>query len=170
MSFETEEISKATLVKVDGRPNEPQKPSEKGRWKLFTEWFVTYLKKCEELMEAYAEAKIEKEKSQARKTTEEAAEIAARKDTEIARKRLMDQEEILKFNTVIDDIFKDDGLPSVAKALKFAKLLKENPEVVAQLNKVKEVIKKLRLTRGVNIEILTDLEKLLPDGENNKNK
>lgn len=80
MKFGTEKISETRLVKVEGRPNSPERPRERTRWERFKFWLFPHFKKSEELAEAYAEAKVEKEKSEERKRTEEAAEIAARKD------------------------------------------------------------------------------------------
>jgi hypothetical protein len=111
MSFETKEISKCRIVEVEGRPNSPDSPRERTLWQAFKFWIFPHLKKSEALAEAYAEAKVEKEKSEARKIAEEAADIAARKDTR-------SQKEVQTFNAIIDDIFADDGLPPGAKALK----------------------------------------------------
>lgn len=162
MSFETDEISKATLVKVEGAPNVPNKPADKRLWSRFKRWLFPHIYKTEKLATEYAEAKVQKEKSSARKIAEEAADIAAKKDTERAKKALLDQEEVLKFNSAVDDIFGDDGLPEEAKVLKFAKLMEKNPRVIEQLDRVKEVIERLRLTRGVSIDVVGDPKELLP--------
>jgi hypothetical protein len=146
-------------------PNVQEKYRGKTLWNLFKEWLCTHFKKGEELIEAYAEAKVEKEKSQAKKTAEETAEIAAKRDTELARKRLIEHEEMQRFNVVVDDIFKEDGLPDEAKVLKFAKLIEKNHSIVAQVEEAIEVMQKLRLVRGVNIGVLSNPKKLLTDGE-----
>lgn len=158
MTFEIEKISETRLVKIEGRPNSPERTKERTRWQRFKFWLFPHLKKSRELAEAYAEAKVEKEKSEARKTTEEAAEIAARKD--ITR-----QKEVREFNIIIDDIFKDDTLPPGAKALKLAKLIEKNPQVAKQLQRVKDIIENLALKKGFNIGVVDDSQKSLPEGK-----
>jgi len=154
VSPETENISETRLVKVEGRPNSPELPKEQTRWERFKFWLFPHLRKSGELAEAYAEAKVEKEKSEARKRTEEAAEIAARKD--VTR-----QEEVKEFCSIVDGIFADDGLPPGAKALKLAKLMEENPQVAAQLDKIKDLIEKLALNKGFNVEVVDESHKAL---------
>jgi hypothetical protein len=135
MTFQIEKISQTRLVKVEGRPNTPERPKESTLWERFEFFLFPHLKRSKELAEAYAEAKVEKEKSEARKTTEQAAKIAARRDLELERKRIPDQEEIREFNAAVDNIFSDDRLPEQAKALKFAKLIEKNQGLL--LNSIK---------------------------------
>lgn len=149
MIDENEKILEATIVKVEGTPNLPDRPKEPTRWQSFKCWLFPHLKRSEELGEAYAEAKVERERSEARKTAEEAAEIAARKD-------VLRQEEVKQFNDIINDIFADDGLPPGAKAFKLAKLIEKNPQIGAQLEKVKGIIGELSLKRGLNIDVEGD--------------
>ena len=94
-----------------------------------------YLIRSKELSCEYTEAKVEKERSEARKVAEEAAEIAAKRD-------LIRQKSAKEFGIVIDDIFADDGLPLSAKALKLSKLMEENHGVLAQLEKAEKIIEK----------------------------
>lgn len=129
---------------------------EEKRWRQFRAWMFPHLKKSEKLAEAYAEAKVEKEKSQARKVMEEAAEIAAK--SELAR-----QKALKEFGAMVDDVFADDKIPETVRALKLAKLIEKNPEVAAQLEKVKEIIEKLASTRGLSVEAVDDYNKELPE-------
>lgn len=156
MNNEDEEILQATIVKVEGRPNLPERPKERTRWEAFKFFLFPHLKKSKELAEAYAEAKVEKEKSEARKIAEEAAEIAARRD-------LTKQQEASEFNAVIDDIFADDGLPPGAKALKLAKLMEKNQQVSAQIDKFNEIVQELGLKKGLNIDVEEESLKFLPE-------
>lgn len=155
MTSETEDISKATLVKVEGRPNITNRPKEQTRWQRFKAFLFPHLRRSKELADAYTEAKVEKERSEARKVAEEAAEIAAKKD-------LIRQKSAKEFGAVIDDIFADDSLPPGAKALKLAKLMEENPQVAAQLENVKGIIETLALKKGLNIQAVDESNKLLP--------
>ncbi len=158
MTFENEEILEATIVKVEGRPNSPKQPGEQARWKGFKAWLFPYLKKSKELAAAYSQAEVTKKENEARKIAEEAAEIAARKD-------VTKQKEVQTFNAIIDDIFANDTLPPGAKALKLAKLMEKNPQIAKQLEEVKDIIEKLALTRGVNIEVVNDSQKSLPENK-----
>jgi hypothetical protein len=125
------------------------------KWQRLKATLFPHLKRSKELAYAYTEAKVEKERSEARKIAEEAAEIAAKKD-------LIRQKSAKEFVAVIDDIFADDSLPPGAKALKLAKLMEENPQVAAQLENVKEIIETLALKKGLNIQAVDESNNLLP--------
>lgn len=127
-------------------------------WYRFKAFVCPWLRQSEDLVEAYAKAKVEREENEARKIAEEAAEIAARKD--VTR-----QKEVKTFNAIIDDIFKDDTLPMGAKALKLAKLIENNPQVAKQLENVTDIIEKLALKKGLNIEVVDDSQKFLSEEE-----
>jgi hypothetical protein len=158
MNPENEEILEATIVKAEGRPNNPEKPKEQTRWQRFKTWIFPYWKESKELAKTYSQAEVAKKENEARKLMEEAAEIAARKD-------LTQQKEVKQFNDIIDDIFADDGLLPGAKALKLAKLMEKNPQVAAQLEKVKDIIEKLALKKGLNMEVVDESQKFLPEYE-----
>ena len=114
------------------------------RWVRFKSWIFSHLRKTEYLAELYAEAKVAKEENEAWKTAEEAADIDARKDL----KRL---KELQRFNAIVDDIFANDGIPPEAKVLKLAKLFEIDPEVLTQIDKVKNVIKKIDSMIELNV-------------------
>jgi len=158
MIDEDEKILEATIVKVEGRPNLPEQPEERTRWECFKSWLFPHMRKSKELAQAYTEAKVAKEENEALKIAEEAAEIAARKD-------LTKQQEASEFNKLIDDIFADDGLLPGVKALKMAKLMEKNPKIATQLDKVKDIIEKLALKKGLNIEVEDGSLKFLPHGK-----
>jgi hypothetical protein len=124
-------------------------PGNRTRWQQLKAFLFPHLSRYKELADAYTKAKVEKERSEARKIAEQAAEIAARKD-------LIRQKSAKKFGTVIDDIFADDSLPPGAKALKLAKLMDENPRVVAQLEKAEEVIEKFSLNNNYQKKIMDE--------------
>jgi hypothetical protein len=156
MTDANEKILEATIVKVEGTPNLPEQPEERPRWECFKSWLFPHMRKSKELAQAYTEAKVAKEENEARKIAEEAAEIAARKD-------LTMQQEASEFNALIDDIFADDGMPIGAKALKLAKLMEKNPQIVAQLDEVKGIMEELALKKGLNIEVEEDSIIFLPE-------
>jgi hypothetical protein len=156
MTDDDEKILEATIIKVEGTPNLPEQPEERTRWECFKSWLFPHMRKSKELAQAYTEAKVAKEENEARKKAEEAAEIAARKD-------LIRQQEASEFNALIDDIFAEDGMPAGAKALKLAKLMEKNPQIVAQLDEVKGIIEELALKKGLNIELEEDSIISLPE-------
>jgi len=148
-----EESSESAIVRVDGGPNHPDRPGESGLFERFRHFIRPWLRKGSDLSEAYAEAKVAKEQNEARKTVEEAAEIAARCDVERQRA-------VKEFNANVDDIFADDGLPEAGKALKLAKLIAANPDLAQQWGKVRTILDSLHLTKGVSIQAVT--EELVP--------
>lgn len=163
MTLENEEILEGTIVRAEGKPNSPGQPIEQSKWLHFKSWLSTRFKKGESLATQYASAKSAREENESKKTVQEAAEIAARKDSEIQRKKILDQEEVIAFCTAVNDIFADDGLAPEAKDLKFAKLMEKNPQIMAQLDKVKEVKEKLAFTRGFNLEIVDKPKRYLSE-------
>ena len=86
MNPESEEILEATIVKAEGRPNNPEKPREQTRWQRFKTWMFPYWKESKELAKTYSQAEVAKKGNEARKLMEEAAEIAARKDSHSKKK------------------------------------------------------------------------------------
>jgi len=118
-------------------------------WQRFKAVFFTHFSRSKELAYAYTEAKVEKERGEARKVTGEADEIAARKD-------LTRQKEVKEFNRSVDDIFKNDGLASGAKVLKLAKLIEKNPQVIAQLEKAEEVIEMFGLKNNLENKLVDE--------------
>jgi hypothetical protein len=109
---------------------------KKTRWQKLRDALIPYLKSSKRLAQSYAEAAAQKERNEAQKIAEQAAEIAARKD-------LTKQKEVREFSSRIDDIFAVDGLPPVAKALKLAKLMENNPQVEAHIGAAREILEEL---------------------------
>lgn len=129
-------------------------------WQKLKNALIPHLKHGRRLAEAYAEATVQKEYSEARKIAEEAAEIAARKD-------LIKQEEVKEFAGIVDSIFAADDLPQTAKALKLAKLMENNPEVAVQLTNAKEIFDRLRpegLTNASDKYLSTNPRESKPQG------
>jgi hypothetical protein len=162
MTFKNNGIN--SIVTVKGMPNSLDKSTERSLWERFKCWSSPRLKRIEELADAYADVKVQRETNRARKTMEEAGEIAARRDIEIQKKRILDQQEIHEFSKAVNEIFTNDGIPAEGKALKFAKLIEKNPQIVEQWDKVKYVMEQLSLTRGCKVELVDDTKtsKALP--------
>jgi hypothetical protein len=107
-------------------------------WQRLKSVLFLYFTRSKELAYTYTEAKVEKERSEARKIAEQADEIAAQKN-------LIRQKSAKEFSAVINEIFADDGLPTGAKAFKLAKLIEENPRVMSQLEKIGKIVEKFSL-------------------------
>jgi hypothetical protein len=92
-------------------------------WQKIKTWLFTRLIESERLTLEYFEAEIHKKQSEADKITAQAKNITAQ--TEVLK-----QKEVLEFNKIINEIFKDDGLPKAVKYLKLAKILEKNPHIL----------------------------------------
>jgi len=128
---------------------------DRTRWQRFRSVVFPHLRRSKELAYEYTEAKVEKQRSEARKIAEEASKIAAKTD-------LIRQKNVKAFSAVIDDIFAVNSLPSGAKALKLAKLMEMNPQVAVQFDNVKEIIETLALKQDLNIQAVDESNKILP--------
>ena len=87
---------------------------------------LLYFKKSKKLTKEYAEAKIKQEQNIAKKIE--------------AQTNLLKIKEIKDFNNIINDIFSDDGLPEIAKALKLAKIIENNNNIIPLLNSTQDII------------------------------
>ena len=154
-------------MKIQACDNSGLQPKfhKRTRWQRFITALFPPLKNSKRLAEAYAEAKVEREKGEAYRIAEQTAKISARKD-------LLKQQEVKEFNSIIDEIFKSDGLPPAAKMLKLAKLVENNPQIMIQINKVKELFEKLHLEKSMDIEFMNESHKplLTTSMGNSKNK
>ncbi len=144
MSQETES-KKGAIVKSEGRPLEPDRPGEVSRWSHFKRRLLARLKWGGGLSEAYADARVAKERNEAQKLAEEAAKIAAQTDAER-------QEAYRRFAENVDELF--TGSPDDAEALKLMKLLEANPGLKEQAEKVQALLGWLRDHRETRVEIL----------------
>jgi len=144
--YETGEASiipDSTEVMIGARDGRDfaQETREHTRWERFKSWMsrmLPWLESSKGLATAYAKAKVAKERN-------EAGEIAAKRDLEREMHRILDQKEIREFNVAVDDICAKDGLSPGAKMLKLAKLIEKNRQVVAQLDKAKQIAEELAL-------------------------
>ena len=91
----------------------------------FYGWIFPHLQLGEELAEEYFEAKVKKEQSEA---------------------NILKLKEVGEFNNIINDIFSNDDLPQVVKALKLAKIIESNPDVIVHLESAKKIINELQLS------------------------
>ena len=102
-------------------------------------WLFPRLKESERLTLEYFEAEIHKRQSEADKIT--------------AQKDLLKQKEVLEFNRIINEIFKDDGLPQAAKYLKLAKVFEKNPHVLKHFKNVKNITTNMEMDGQQRIKL-----------------
>ncbi len=88
-------------------------------WQKLKLWIFPYLKESENLTRQYFEAEIKQKQNNANKTE--------------AETNLLKIKGIREYNSIINEIFSDDGLPEEAKALKLTKLLENNNDSIAML-------------------------------------
>lgn len=153
MSWDAEESDLQGIMRLDGQPNQPDAPHEKTRWQRFLDVVWPWAHKGSiwavagaDLAQDYAKAKIANENNDAAKKGAEAAEKAAEAD-------LKRQEVVKVCNEEITRIFMDDSLPSGAKALQLANVVAANPQIAAQLEKVRAMMETLHWKRGADVQI-----------------
>lgn len=149
MTWEPTQRTDHAIVRYEGRPNEGDAPVEKTRWRRFLEFFHLVSRKSSDLGEAYAGAEIAKRQNEATKIGAEAAEIAAKAD-------LTRTENVTLVNAEIRRIFTDEQLPPEVKAMQLNALAKEHPEILEQLKVIDELTEKLRINKGVQIQVIED--------------
>jgi hypothetical protein len=86
------------------------------------------------------------EDAAARKTSEQAAEIAAQRDVTEGKAGVQRQLEVKQF---IENISAIERLSTGAgKAVAFAKLLEQNPEVIEQVGVIEDMVARLKFEKG----------------------
>ncbi|MFC4096438.1 hypothetical protein [Euzebyella saccharophila] len=150
------------IVKFIGRPTNLQSEVELTKWKRFLKFIWPWAKeggklisRGKELTEDFYQAEVDRKSKEADKFAAEAANIAAEKDLKIQQKVKVVNEEITR-------IFSDNNVPDLAKQLQLANLIANNPEISAQLDKIEEVVSKLKAVNfsKFNLEIEEDTSNL----------
>jgi len=139
--------------------------TKKTRWNGFLNLLSSKIEKVEDLCARYLEGKIKIKESQAQKTIQEAAEIAAKTEAIKAKTSILKQNRDKDFNKNVDDVFADDASPDIAKKLKLANLLANNPDMIEQLKKVNSLIEELGWKKGTQFEIVDSPTVALPEHE-----
>lgn len=144
-----------SIVKFVGRPNDARNKLELNKWKKFLKFIWPWAKeggkliaKSKQLTEDFYQAEVTKKQNEAMKFAEEASNIAAEKDLKV-------QEKVKVVNDEIARIFSDKDVPDMAKQLQLANLIANNPEIAAQLNKIEDIVSKLKAVNfsKFNLEI-----------------
>jgi hypothetical protein len=149
MTWNPDQHDDHAIVRYEGRPNEASRPAEKTRWQRFLEFIHIKSRKTGELGEAYADAEVAKKKNEAAKVAADAADIAAHAD--LTRIKV-----VKAVNDEIERIFSEVNLPPAARMMQLNVLAKEHPEIMEQLDKLESIEDRLRLNRGVRIQIAQD--------------
>jgi hypothetical protein len=122
---------------------------EASRFRRFWEWLFPRLERGADLSEAYGRAGVAEKDASARRIAEEAAEIAAKRELAEAQAATQRQAEVKQF---IENIEAIEGLQTTAgRKLAFAKVLEKNPDMVAQVEIVEQIVDRLSIQRGLMI-------------------
>ena len=117
-------------------------------WDVVGRYLGDVLKTTDHLAKEYAHAKVAQESNTARKIAEEASELAARAEEALARAEISKQKATAGFIKNLDRIAQ---LPAEAQAIALAKLATDVPRLTEQLDRVRELVTLLELTKGVAI-------------------
>jgi len=96
--------------------------------------------------------------SEAERNVREAAKLASEAEEKKAETDLKKQQATKQFLDNVDNIFKDNSLPTTAKKLKLAKLFENEPNIEKQVDKVNKIIEKLASISGFSFQIIDDSE------------
>ena len=144
---------KNAIVKVQGVPRHSEQPISRRDVLSFQGLAALLGRKLLEggaLAEEYARSKVSQETNAAAKTAAEAAELSSRKEENEAKADLTRQQAV---GTFVENLKNIAHLDPAAQTLAIAKLVMENPELNAQLERIDEVLTKLKLVQGVVIQI-----------------
>lgn len=139
------------IVKVEGAPkstNEPLTRRDLLNFQAVREIIGQKLREGGELAEEYVRSRVAQETNAAAKSAAEAAELAAQKEEKEANADLTRQQAVEKFIENLESISK---LESNAQVLAITKLILENPELSEQLERIEEVVSRLKLVHGTLI-------------------
>jgi hypothetical protein len=158
MEFQSDCSDDAAIVKFEAgaQPREGGRyaPYDPTLFQRFWNWLFPRLERGADLAEAYGAAEVAGRAAEVRRTAENAAEIAAKRDLSLAKAGVSRQQEVQEFIKNIEAI---EGLQSPAgQTLAFAKLIENNPDVIAQVEVVETLVEKLALSRGLMLSRTDD--------------
>lgn len=144
MNNSPEKEQNRNIVKFVGRPVDTKDEKELSNWKKFLKFIWPWAKeggrlisRSKQLTEDFYQAEVSKKQNEATKFAAEAANIAAETDLKVQQKVKIVNEEISR-------IFSDPNIPEIAKQLQLANLMTKNPDLVDQLNKIEQIVSKLK--------------------------
>jgi hypothetical protein len=127
---------------------------EAGLFGRFWQWLFPRIERGATLAEAFGDAEVAQRDASARRTAEEAAEIAAKKEIAAAQAGIQRQVEVTQFIANVECIEKLNS--SAGRALAFAKLIEQNPGIMGQVEVIEQLVTQLNLQRGLMITQITD--------------
>lgn len=122
---------------------------EASLFKAFWAWLFPRLDRSADLAEAFGSGEVAQRHANARRTLEEASEIAAKRDLAEAKVAIQRQVEVTQFIANVDSI--ERLQTPAARAVAFAKLLEQNPGIMEQLDLIAELVSQLNLRHGLMI-------------------
>lgn len=146
-----DDVPAIAKIEASARPSEGgvYKKHEVKLFSRFWNWLFPRLERGADLGEAYGEAEVAIRDAAARKTTEEAAEIAAKREIAEADAGAKRQAEVASFIANVEAI---ENLKSNAgKGMAIAKLFEQNPQIMEQLELVEDLVSQLNLKHGLMI-------------------
>lgn len=159
---------KDAIAKVEGAPRKSDGPVSRRDMLSFHGLAALLSRKLlegGELAEEYLRSKVAQESNAAAKTAAEAAELSSRKEENEAKADLTRQQAVGSF---VENLKNISELDPVAQTLAVAKLIVENPELNEQLERIDDILTKLRLTKGVIIQ--TANEKRIGEASDNESE
>lgn len=147
-------IADPTILRVDGTPREGEDITNR-RGMLFNAVakLVGKVVQGAELGEEFVRAKVAQETNTAAKIAADAAELASRRELNEANANVARQSALEKY---INNLERMKNLPPAQQAMALAKLMEQEPELVAQLERIEHVANKLRNINGAIIGLLND--------------
>lgn len=149
MTWDPDQHDDHAIVRYEGRPNEADRPAEKTRMRRFLEFLRLLPRKTDEVAVAYDDAEVVEKSNEAVKIAAQAAEMAARAD-------LTRTVEVTVVNEEIERIVTNRSLPMEAVRMQLRTLAKAHPEILEQSDKIDQLIERLRLQRGLRVQIVED--------------
>lgn len=149
MTWEPDQHDDHAIVRYEGRPNKADRPAEKTRMQRFLEFLHLVPRKTDEVAVAYHDAEVVEKPNEAVKIAAQAAEMAARAD-------LTRTVEVKVINDEIERIVTNESLPMEAVKMQLRALVKAHPEILEQSEKIDQLIERLRLQRGIRVQIVQD--------------
>lgn len=153
MTTWSDDEANPAITKVEANPHTIKggiyEQHEAGLFKRFWHWLFPRLERGADMAEAFGDAEVAQRDASARRTAEEAAEIAAKREISEAKAGLQRQLDVKQFIENIDAI---ESLDSIAgQTLAFAKLLEQNPGIMDQVELIESMVARLGYERGLMI-------------------
>jgi len=157
MTTKPDDQNKEVIIRYEGTPNHPERKGELGLFRNFLRAFSGVAKRRLEVkignMSFEKEYSIDREEARPREVETETEKFAA-EAAEINARHHERMLHSIRINEELRKIFSDDKISDETKALELSNLLRSDPEILAQLEKIEEIYGRLRVSRGLKLEVL----------------